>query len=56
MLFPYSVRVELFPPPPKMPLCGFKQWIYDYMTSSDESYVALLKKIVAMKKSVSSSK
>jgi hypothetical protein len=39
-IFLKGVHIELFPLPPKPPIYGFKQWIDDYMTPSDEAYVA----------------
>jgi hypothetical protein len=52
-----GVRVELFPPPPKLPGCDFKQWIDDYMTPKDKEYVSWVKKNRdAMSKGESSSK
>jgi hypothetical protein len=55
-IFFKGVRIELFPPPTKLLECDFKQWIDDYMTPSDEAYVAWVKKNGAMRKAVSSSK
>jgi hypothetical protein len=51
-----DVHVELFPPPPKLSECDFKQWIDDYMISKDEEYEAWVKMAGAMRKGVSSSK
>jgi hypothetical protein len=51
-----GVRIELFPPPPKLSGCDFKQWIDDYITVKDEEYVALVKKCGSMRKDASSNK
>jgi hypothetical protein len=51
-----GVRVELFPLPPKLLGCDFKQWIDDYMTPRDEENVAWIKKNSAMRKGASSIK
>jgi hypothetical protein len=52
-----GVHAKLFPPPPKLPGCDFKQWIDDYMTPKDIEYVAWVKKNrAAMSKGRSSSK
>jgi hypothetical protein len=56
MLFSCSVLVELFPPPSKPSGCDFRKLIDDYMTLSDESYLAWLKDSGAVKRGVSSSK
>jgi hypothetical protein len=56
-IFLKDVRVELFPTPPKLPGCDFKQWIDDYMTPKDIEYVTWVGTIrAAMSKSGSSSK
>jgi hypothetical protein len=34
----------LFPPPPKPPVCDFKEWIDDYMTLKDIEYMMGVKK------------
>jgi hypothetical protein len=52
-----GVHAELFPPPPKLPGCDFKQWIDDYMTLKDIDWVSWVKKNrVSMNKGGSSSK
>jgi hypothetical protein len=56
MLFSCSVLVELSPPPTKSSGCDLKQWIDDYMTPSDESYVEWLKKTDAMRRGASCNK
>jgi hypothetical protein len=38
-IFLNNVHVDIFPPPPKPPGYDFKQWIGDFMTTSDEEYV-----------------
>jgi hypothetical protein len=55
-IFLKGVCVELFPPPPNPSGCDFKQWIDDYMTPSNETFVVWVKKNGAMRKGVSSSK
>jgi hypothetical protein len=56
-IFLKGVHVMLFPPPPKLAGCDFKQWIDDYMTLNDIEYVAWVKKNrTAMGKGGSSSK
>jgi hypothetical protein len=55
-IFLKGVHVELFPPPSKPSGCDFKQWIDDYMTPSDEVYMAWVKKNSDMRKGASSSK
>jgi hypothetical protein len=56
-IFVKGVHVTLFPPPPKLSGCDFKQWIDDYMTPKDIEYVAWVKKNKSvMRKGASSSK
>jgi hypothetical protein len=55
-IFLKGVRVELFPPPPKPPRCDFKQYIDDYMTPSDGTFMTWGKKNSAMGKDMPSSK
>jgi hypothetical protein len=55
-IFSKGVQIEILPPPPKPSGCDFKQWIDNYMTPSDEAYVAWVKKSGAMRKVASSSK
>jgi hypothetical protein len=55
-IFLKGVRIELFPPSPKLSGSDFKQWIDDYMTPYDEEYVTWVKKNSAMRKGASSSK
>jgi hypothetical protein len=55
-IFLKGVRIELFPPPPKPSGCDFKWWIDNYITPSDEAYVAWIKKSGAMRKGASNSK
>jgi hypothetical protein len=52
-----DVRIELFPPPLKLPGCDVMLWIDDYMTPKDIEWVVWVKKNkAAMSKGVSSSK
>jgi hypothetical protein len=39
-----GVHVTLFPPPPKLPGCDFKEWIDDYITPKDIEYMTWVKK------------
>jgi hypothetical protein len=57
VFFVKDVRIELFPPPLKLPGCDVMLWIDDYMTPKDIEWVVWVKKNkAAMSKGVSSSK
>jgi hypothetical protein len=56
-IFLYGVHAKLFPPPPKLSGCDFKEWIDDYMTPKDIEYMAWVKgNKVVLRKGGSSSK
>jgi hypothetical protein len=56
-IFLKGVHVTLFPPPPKLPGCDFKEWIDDYITPKDIEYMTWVKKNrAAMRKGGSNSK
>jgi hypothetical protein len=56
-IFLKGAHITLFPLPPKLSGCDFKQWINDYTTPKDIEYMKWVKKNkVAMRKGASNSK